>query len=765
MRVNVLGGGPAGLYSAILLKKRFPEARIEVFERNPADVTWGWGVVFSDETMSGFGEADRPSYDAITRHFARWDAIDVFVKGELVRSLGHGFAGIARKKLLQILQARALELGVPLHFAAERLDVEALKADCDLLLACDGVRSAARARWEGAFGPSFDLRSSRYIWLGTTRVFPAFTFSFRENEHGLFQIHAYPFEIRPDGTGTSTMIVECDEVSWKNAGLDRADEAASLAYCEQLFAPELEGHRLLSNRSSWVQFTTLKNERWSHENVVLLGDSAHTAHFSIGSGTKLAMEDAIGLAAAVEQHPSDIATALARYEAERKPIAGRIQTAAQQSLEWFEQAKRHHRLEPLQMTVSLMTRSRRITHANLALRDPALVERADRWFEAKAGVPAGEKVTPPMFTPLTLRGLTVPNRVVVSPMCMYSAVDGVPNDFHIAHLGSRALGGAGLIITEMTNVSAEGRITPGCTGIWSEAQRDAWKRIVDLVHGCSRAKIGLQLGHAGRKGSTKALWEGADAPLDQGNWPLLAPSPVPYDSRKGSQVPREMTRADMDAVLAQFVKSTKLTLEAGFDLLELHMAHGYLLSSFLTPLSNQRTDAYGGSLEKRMRYPLEVLDAVRAAWPSDKPLSVRISAVDWVPGGMDLEDAVVLSRALRDHGADVIDVSTGQTSPDAKPVFGRSFQTPFSERIRNDVGIPTIAVGNVGDFDQVNSILLGGRADLVALARPHLSDPHFTLHAAAAQGYAMPWPPQYSLAGPIFPGGPGGPTPPPAAKG
>jgi anthraniloyl-CoA monooxygenase len=765
MRVNVLGGGPAGLYSAILLKKRFPEARIEVFERNPADVTWGWGVVFSDETMSGFGEADRPSYDAITRHFARWDAIDVFVKGELVRSLGHGFAGIARKKLLQILQARALELGVPLHFAAERLDVEALKADCDLLLACDGVRSAARARWEGAFGPSFDLRSSRYIWLGTTRVFPAFTFSFRENEHGLFQIHAYPFEIRPDGTGTSTMIVECDEVSWKNAGLDRADEAASLAYCEQLFAPELEGHRLLSNRSSWVQFTTLKNERWSHENVVLLGDSAHTAHFSIGSGTKLAMEDAIGLAAAVEQHPSDLAAALARYEAERKPIAGRIQTAAQQSLEWFEQAKRHHRLEPLQMTVSLMTRSRRITHANLALRDRGLVERADRWFEAKAGLPAAQKVTPPMFAPFALRGLTVPNRVVVSPMCMYSAVDGVPNDFHVAHLGSRALGGAGLIITEMTNVSAEGRITPGCTGIWSEAQRDAWKRIVDLVHGCSRAKIGLQLGHAGRKGSTKALWEGADAPLDQGNWPLLAPSPIPYDPRKGSQVPREMTRADMDAVLAQFVKSAKLTLEAGFDLLELHMAHGYLLSSFLTPLSNQRTDAYGGSLEKRMRYPLEVLDAVRAAWPSDKPLSVRISAVDWVPGGMDLEDAVVLSRALRDHGADVINVSTGQTSPDAKPVFGRSFQTPFSERIRNDVGIPTIAVGNVGDFDQVNSILLGGRADLVALARPHLSDPHFTLHAAAAQGYAMPWPPQYFLAGPIFPGGPGGPTPPPAAKG
>ena len=756
MRVNVLGGGPAGLYSAILLKKRFPDARIEVFERNPADVTWGWGVVFSDETMSGFQEADEPSYRAITEHFARWDSIDVYAKGETIRSHGHGFVGIARKKLLQILQARAIELGVGVQFASERLDVDALKADCDLLLACDGVRSVARAKWESAFAPSFDPRKCRYIWLGTSRVFPAFTFSFRENEHGLFQIHAYPFEIKADGTGTSTMIVECDEESWKKAGLDQADEATSLAYCEKLFAPELAGHSLRSNRSLWVQFATLKCERWFHENVALVGDSAHTAHFSIGSGTKLAMEDAIGLAAAVGKHPNDVAAALAAYEAERKPMAGRIQTAAQQSLEWFEQAKRHHRLEPLQMTVSLMTRSRRITHANLALRDPQLVERADRWFEAKAGVKAADKVTPPMFAPLTLRGLTLSNRVVVSPMCMYSAVDGVPNDFHVAHLGSRAVGGAGLVMTEMTNVSAEGRITPGCTGIWNEAQRDAWKRIVELVHRTSHAKIGLQLSHAGRKGSTKALWEGADVPLDQGNWPLIAPSAIPYDPRKGSQVPREMTRADMDAVLAQFVNSTKLTLEAGFDLLELHLAHGYLLSSFLTPLSNQRTDAYGGSLEKRMRYPLEVLDAVRAAWPSDKPLSVRISAVDWVPGGMDVEDAVVLSRALRDHGADVIDVSTGQTSPDAKPVFGRSYQTPFSERIRNDVGIPTIAVGNVGDFDQVNSILLGGRADLVALARPHLSDPHFTLHAAVAQGYTMPWPPQYFLAGPI---------PPPPAKG
>ena len=518
-------------------------------------------------------------------------------------------------------------------------------------MASDGVKSIARAKWEGVFRPSFDPRKSRYIWLGTTRVFSAFTFSFRENEHGLFQIHAYPFEVRADGTGLSTMIVECDEATFRRSGLEGASEAQSLAYCEALFASELEGHRLMSNRSSWVQFATLKNERWSHENVVLVGDSAHTAHFSIGSGTKLAMEDAIGLARAMDQHPNDVPRALAAYEDERKPMAGRIQTAAQQSLEWFEQAPRHHRLEPLQLVVSLMTRSRRITHANLRLRDPALVTRAERWFESKAGVAPGETPVPPMFTPYTLRTLTLPNRVVVSPMCMYSAKDGVPDDFHLVHLGSRAIGGAGLMITEMTNVSAEGRITPGCTGIWNDTQKSAWKRIVDFVHARSHAKIGLQLSHAGRKGSTRALWEGADEPLPEGNWPLIAPSPIPYDPKKGSQVPREMTRADMDEVLAQFVASTKLTLEAGFDLLELHMAHGYLLSSFLTPISNQRTDAYGGSRDNRMRYPLEVLDAVRAAWPSDKPLSVRISAVDWVPGGLDVEDAVALARALEDHGA------------------------------------------------------------------------------------------------------------------
>jgi len=745
MRINILGGGPGGLYASILLKKEFQSAEVNVYERNAPGDTFGFGVVFSDETLGGFAEADLESHQAITKNFARWDAIDVFVKGTRIRSVGHGFCGISRRKLLELFTQRATELGVNIHFQSERADIDALR-DADLFIAADGLRSAARTHFEEAFKPSLDARKCRYIWLGTKQHFDAFTFSFRENEDGLFQVHAYQFD-----ADSSTVIVECDEESWIKAGLDKATEAESLAYCEKLFAPELGGRPLISNRSSWVQFSTLKNEHWAHENMVLLGDAAHTAHFSIGSGTKLAMEDAITLLDALKKNRSSIPDALRAYEKERKPMVGRIQTAAQQSLEWFENAKRYHAaFAPEQFVFSLMTRSRRITHANLKARDPALVREADQWFEAKAHVDASARVTPPMFTPFQLGNLTLENRIVVSPMCMYSATDGMPNDFHLVHYGSRAQGGAGLLFTEMTNVSAEGRISPGCTGIWSEAQSDAWKRIVDFVHAHSRAKFGLQLGHAGRKGSTKVAWEGSDVPLDSGNWELLAPSSIPYDINKGSQAPREMTRENMDRVTSEFVNGAKLAARAGFDLIELHMAHGYLLSSFITPISNHRTDAYGGSLENRMRFPLEVLDAVRAAWPSERPMSVRISAVDWVPGGLESDDAVRIAAMLRDHGADIIDCSTGQTTPEARPVYGRAFQTPFSERIRNEVGIPTLAVGNVGDFDQANSILLGGRADLIALARPHLADPFFTLHAAAAQEHPVPWPKQYALGAPVL---------------
>jgi anthraniloyl-CoA monooxygenase len=743
LRINILGGGPAGLYLAILLKKRDPSHAIRVWERNAPDDTFGWGVVFSDETLGNLEEADPESFAAIRASFAYWDAIDIHYRGARIRSRGHGFCGLSRKRLLSILQERARGLGVELTFHAEVDDVERLR-DCDLFVAADGVNSKARSRYRDVLEPSVDLRHCRYMWLGTRQRFEAFTFSFRESEHGIFQIHAYQFE-----EGASTVIVECDEASWRNAGLDRASTEESIDYCQRLFAEELGGHALLENRSRWVQFPTITLGRWHFDNVVLIGDAAHTAHFSVGSGTKLAMEDSIALAEALAE-PGDVPSALARYEEERRPWVGRTQKAAQQSLEWFEDVRRYWGFAAMPFAFSLLTRSRRITHENLRVRDADFVDEADRWYldhVGEAPPPVGARPTPPMFTPLTLRGLRLENRVVVSPMCMYSAVDGVPNDFHLVHLGSRAIGGAGLVFTEMTDVSAEGRISPGCTGLWNETQAAAWRRIVDFVHGQSDAKIAVQLGHAGRKGSTKPLWEGMDEPLDEGNWEVMGPSPLAYDA--GMQVPRPMTRVDMDRVREEFVRSAELAEQAGFDLLELHFAHGYLLSSFLTPLSNQREDEYGGSLENRMRYPLEVFDAVRAVWPSHKPMSVRISATDWVEGGFTGDDAVEVARALKAHGCDLVDVSTGQTSPLAQPVYGRCYQTPFADRVRNEVGIPTLTVGNITSADQVNTILLAGRADLCALARPHLKDPYFTLRAAEElEHHDVRYPDQYLLAKP-----------------
>ncbi|MCC6876327.1 MAG: bifunctional salicylyl-CoA 5-hydroxylase/oxidoreductase [Sandaracinaceae bacterium] len=745
MRINVLGGGPAGLYLAILMKKADPSHRIEVFERNAPDDTFGWGVVFSDETLENLRDADPESFSAITHGFAYWDAIDVWYRGEVIRSGGHGFCGIRRQRLLQILQERAAHLGVEIHYHEEIDDLESLR-DCDLLVAADGVNSRARERWAHSFAPDIDLRRCRYMWLGSTQRFEAFTFSFRENEHGVFQIHAYQFD--PEH---STVIVECDEQSWLAAGLDRMTTEQSIAYCERLFAEELGGHPMLANRSRWIQFPTIKNGSWHHENVVLIGDAAHTAHFSIGSGTKLAMEDSIALAAAL-QRPGTMQERLQVYEDDRRPWVERTQRAAQQSLEWFENVRRHVKLPTWPFVISLLSRSRRVTHENLRMRDAGFVERADRWFMQSAGLEAvhTRPIVPPMFTPFSLRSTKLANRVVVSPMCQYSAVDGVPNDWHLVHLGSRAVGGAGLVFTEMTDVTADGRISPGCAGLWNEEQMRAYRRVVEFVHTNSDAKIGVQLAHAGRKGSTKRLWEGMDEPLDEGNWEVIGPSAIAY--KDGMHVPRAMDRADMDRIRDAFVHATKLAIGAGFDVLEVHFAHGYLLSSFLTPLSNRRTDAYGGSLENRMRYPLEVFEAMRAVWPKDKPMSVRLSATDWVDGGFTPEDAVIVARALKERGCDVIDVSAGQTSPLAQPVYGRCFQTPFSEKIRNEAGIPTITVGNIPDADHVNTILLAGRADLCALARPHLRDPYFALHAAEAQGhFAMRWPNQYVTVQPRAP--------------
>jgi anthraniloyl-CoA monooxygenase len=746
VRIVVVGGGPAGLYASLLLKKADPAHAITVLERNRPDDTFGWGVVFSDQTLENLAAADPESHRRMVESFAHWDDIDIHFRDAVITSGGHGFCGIARKRLLHILQERARQLGVELRFQTEVEDDAGLDAlglgGADLVLAADGIHSRIRQKHAAHFRPDLDVRSARYVWLGTDYRFDAFTFYFVENAHGVFQAHCYRFD-----ADTSTFIVECDADSWRAAGLDRLDQAQTVAACESLFGRWLGGHRLLSNAapgagSPWINFVRVRNERWWHDNIVLLGDAAHTAHFSIGSGTKLAMEDAIALARRL-QGAASLPAALDAYQQERQTEALRLQNAARNSMEWFENVKRYVHLEPQQFAYSLLTRSQRVSHENLRLRDRGYLEGVERWFAGRAAGVKAPAAIPPMFTPFTLRGLRIPNRVCVSPMDMYSAVDGAPNDFHLVHLGARALGGAGLIFTEMTCVSPEARITLGCTGMYAPEHVTAWKRIVDFVHRHSPARICLQLGHAGRKGSIRLPWEAAeDTPLPSGNWELLAPSALRHAPQLA--LPRAMTRADMDRVRQQFVRATRMAVQAGFDMLELHCAHGYLLSSFLTPLANHRQDEYGGILENRMRFPLEVLRAMRADWPEEKPISVRISATDWVPGGVDAAEAVAMARAFHAAGADILHVSTGQTSIEARPQYGRMYQTPYSDRIRNEAGIPTIAVGNITEADQVNGIIAAGRADLCALARPHLADPHWTLHAAAEAGFAgQPWPLPY----------------------
>ena len=729
-----IGGGPAGLYFGLLMKKADRSHQVRVVERNRPYDTFGWGVVFSDATLENLRDADEQTHDEIVESFAHWDDIEIHFKGHAMRSGGHGFSGIARKALLNILQRRAEELGVALEFEREVTDVRDYR-DADLVIASDGINSRIRTAFAQQFQPSLDTRKCRFVWLGTTLPLDAFTFIFEQTEHGWFTVHAYRFDEQ-----TSTFIVECREETWLAHGLDRAETAQTLAFCERLFAPYLRGHKLMANSAhlrgrDWINFTRVSNEHWTYGNLVLLGDAAHSAHFSVGSGTKLAMEDAIALARALRDEPSTQG-ALARYESERRVEVLRLQNAARNSTEWFENVARYAALPPEQFAYSLLTRSQRISHENLRLRDKSYVERIERW------IARGSEPVPPMFTPFRLRSLELRNRVVVSPMDMYSAVDGMPGEFHLVHLGSRAMGGAGLVYTEMTCVSPQGRITPGCTGMYKPEHAAGWKRIVDFVHEWTPAKICLQLGHSGPKGSTKLMWEGMDEPLPDGNWPVMGPSPVPYGPQ--NQLPAEMTRADMDRVRDEFVRAAEMGVDAGFDMLELHCAHGYLLSSFITPLQNKRTDEYGGPLENRLRYPLEIFRAMRAVWPVHLPMSVRISATDWVEGGITADDAVQIARAFKDAGADLIDVSTGQTSREARPVYGRMFQTPYADRIRNEIGIATMAVGNIYEPDHVNSIIAAGRADLCALGRPHLADPHWTLHAAAQLGYTgMQWPVQY----------------------
>jgi len=739
VKIVCIGGGPAGLFFALLMKKADPTHQVAVYERNRLDDTFGFGVVFSDATEEALAAADPGVTAAMAARCHRWDDIEIHYKGETITSTGHAFSGLSRRDLLAILAARCREVGVTPCFEREAPDPEQLQ-DADLVFAADGANSAIRERYREHFRPVTDVRPNRFVWFGTTKPFPAFTFYFKHDQHGLWRVHAYQYD-----PGHSTFIIEAREETWRAAGMERADEATTIAFCHRLFAEELAGHPLISNRSIWRAFPTIRNERWHHGKIVLAGDAAHTAHFSVGSGTKLAMEDAIALSAALREH-ADVPAALQAYEDARRPAVESLQRAAQASLRWFEDTERYWNLEPIQFAFTLLTRSLRVTHENLRARDPKFVASVDSWFAREAATRAGApgraaSPPPPMFTPLRLRELKLENRVVVSPMCQYSATDGFPDDWHLVHLGSRAMGGAGLVFAEMTDVSAEARISPGCTGLYKPEHATAWKRIVEFVHRETPAKIAIQLGHAGRKASTRLSWEGDAEPLPEGNWPIVAPSPIPYFPH--SQTPRELTRADMDAILADYVRATGYAVAAGFDLLEIHMAHGYLLASFISPLTNRRSDEYGGSLANRMRFPLEVFDAVRAAWPAGRPMSVRISAVDWAPGGHEPADAVEVARLLHAHGCDVVDVSAGQTVPDQRPVYGRLFQTPFADRIRHEVGIATMAVGNISSYADVNTILAAGRADLCLLARAHLWDPYWTRHAAYELGWPLRWPDPY----------------------
>jgi len=765
MNIVCIGGGPAGLYFSLLMKKQDPTHEITVIERNRPYDTFGWGVVFSDQTLGNLVAADEQTARTILQSFNHWDDIDVHFKGHTVTSGGHGFCGIGRKRLLNILQARCEELGVRLVFETDVSDDQALAAQygADLVIASDGLNSRVRTRYVDTYQPDIDTRNCRFVWLGTKKKFDAFTFAFEKTEHGWFQAHCYQY----DGD-TSTFIVETPEDVWRKSGLEGMSQEEGIAFCERLFAKYLDGHSLMSNASHlrgsamWIKFPRIVCREWVHWNaidgrrvpVVLMGDAAHTAHFSIGSGTKLALEDAIELARCFERDgAAGIEKVLEDYQAVRAVEVLKIQSAARNSMEWFENVERYTAMEAEQFAYSMLTRSQRLSHENLRVRDAAYVGQFEEWIASRAfeqaGVPVPANVgtnfsgVPPMFTPFRLRGTLLKNRIVVSPMAQYSAVDGVAGDYHLVHLGARALGGAAMVFAEMTCVSADARITPGCPGMYTPEHTAAWTRIVDFVHANSDAKIALQLGHAGAKGSTKRAWDGTDQPLDEGNWPLVSASPQQY-LEGVSQVAREATREDLERIKLDFVRATGEAAKAGFDWLELHCAHGYFLSSFISPLTNQRQDEYGGSVENRCRYPLEVFHAIRAVWPEDRPISVRLSAHDWVEGGLTPDDAVEVARLFKEAGADMIDVSSGQVSKKEKPVYGRMFQTPFADRIRNEVGIPTIAVGAIFEADHANSIIASGRADLCAIARPHLADPAWTLHEAAKLGYTpVAWPKQY----------------------
>jgi anthraniloyl-CoA monooxygenase len=751
MKIVCLGGGPASLYFAILMKKREPGHEITVIERGPRDATWGFGVVFSDDTLRGFMEADPRSYRRIVEEFAYWDRIETEIHGATIISGGHGFCGMSRLKLLNILHDRCEELGVDLRFETDISSLEQIEPDGhDLVVAGDGIASMIRERYREQFGTTSDMRRNKFCWLATSAPVDNFRFIFKRNEHGWWWAHAYRYQ-----QDMATWIVECSEETWRAAGMESASEDETRTYCEAVFADELQGHPLITNRSVWRTFPVIRNERLFHRNMVLLGDSGRSAHFSIGSGTKLAMEDAITLADCFARHGDRVQEGLEAYQAARKPEADRLQRTAVTSLSWFEHIDRYAAAQPPeQFTFNMLVRSKRITYENLRMRDPEYIRSIDRWFADHVRQTTGfddidvDAPVAPIFQPFRIGGMRVENRVQMSAMCQYCAEEGMPTDWHLVHYGARAAGGVGLVNTEMLCVSADARITPGCAGLWSDEQTAKWRHIVDFIHANSQARVCAQLGHAGRKGATCLPWDGGvDQPLPSGGWPIIAPSALPYLPH--SQLPREATRQDMENVTADFAAAARNADRAGFDMVELHFAHGYLLSSFISPHTNRRGDEFGGSIENRMRFPLMVVEAVRKVWPASKPLSVRISATDWVEGGLSEADRLAVARLLKQAGIDIINVSTGQVAHDDDPVYGRMYQAPFADQIRNEVGIPTIVAGNITTADQCNTLVAAGRTDLVALARPLLADPHFLLRAAARYGHeAQSWPRQYLSAKP-----------------
>ena len=746
LRITCLGGGPASLYFSLLMKKANPAHDITVIERGPRDATWGFGVVFSDDTLKGFMEADALTYKRIVEQFAYWDVIDTSVNGKHVRSGGHGFCGMSRLKLLNTFHDRCDQLGVKLRFGVDITNLEQLEMDKqDLIIAGDGITSMIREQHKDQFGTSLDWRGNRFCWLATTLPLDSFVFIFRKNEFGWWWVHAYRYE-----EGMATWIVECSEDTWKRSGMDKASEEQTRKYLESVFKDDLKGHGLITNRSLWRAFPVVRNEKLFHKNMVLLGDSGRSAHFSIGSGTKLAMEDAITLAGCFARLGNNVNAALEEYQSIRKPEADRLQRTAVTSLSWFEHIDRYGHQDVEQFTFNMMVRSKRVTYENLRLRDPVFIRAMDQWFAAHTKNVTGfddinvENAVAPMFQPFRIGKMRVENRAELSAMCQYCAEDGMATDWHLIHYGSRGLGGAGIVNTEMLCISPEARITPGCAGIWNAEQTAKWRQIVSFIHGNSHAKVCAQIGHAGRKGATCVPWQGGmDQPLKQGAWPIISPSAIPYLPH--SVVPREITETDLDHITADFVRATKNLDAAGFDMLELHMAHGYLLSTFISPYTNRRTDKYGGNIENRMRFPLQVLKAVRAVWPADKPISARISATDWVPGGLSTADLLIMARLLKDHGTDIINVSTGQVAKEEAPEYGRMYQVPFADQVRNDMGIPTIVAGNITSADQVNTLVAAGRCDIAALARPIMNEPHFVLNAAARYGVkGQYWPPQYA---------------------